>query len=249
MEKRVLLAGESWMCTTYHIKGFDSFCTSKYEEGATALIKVIELAGYKVDYYPNHIANERLPYTLEEYKQYDVVILSDIGSNTLLIPDTTFSKGEKHPNRCEAIRDYVLQGGSFLMIGGYMSFCGIDAKTRYGSTEISEILPVRCLDIDDRVERPEGMVPKKESEHALCSGLDGEWPALLGYNKTLAREDCPVLVLINDDPLLAIGEFGKGRSAVFTSDCAPHWGPKEFMEWQGYPTLWKNILSYLIKND
>ena len=31
MSKKVLLAGESWMSYTTHVKGFDSFYTSVYE--------------------------------------------------------------------------------------------------------------------------------------------------------------------------------------------------------------------------
>ena len=34
MKKKILLAGESWTSHTIHIKGFDSFFTSFYEEGA-----------------------------------------------------------------------------------------------------------------------------------------------------------------------------------------------------------------------
>ena len=33
MSKKVLLAGESWMSYTTHVKGFDAFYTSTYETG------------------------------------------------------------------------------------------------------------------------------------------------------------------------------------------------------------------------
>ena len=33
MAKKVLLAGESWMSYTTHVKGFDTFYTSVYETG------------------------------------------------------------------------------------------------------------------------------------------------------------------------------------------------------------------------
>ena len=32
-KKKVLLAGESWMSFTTHVKGFDTFYTSVYETG------------------------------------------------------------------------------------------------------------------------------------------------------------------------------------------------------------------------
>ncbi len=33
----------------------------------------------------------------------------------------------------------------FLMVGGYMSFSGIDAKAKYGRTPLQQALPVLCL--------------------------------------------------------------------------------------------------------
>ena len=46
--KKVLLAGESWISYTRHIKGFDSFFTSTYEEGIQWIQKSIEKAGYEL---------------------------------------------------------------------------------------------------------------------------------------------------------------------------------------------------------
>lgn len=245
MTKKILIAGESWMTYTTHVKGFDSFYTSSYEEGVGFIKKAIENAGYEVDYIPNHLAPNKFPITIEELNKYDCVILSDIGSNTLLLPNDTFVKGLKTPNRCEIIKKYVNEGGSFLMIGGYMSFTGIDAKTRYGQTAIKDILPVKCLDIDDRSENPEGIVPVIVKDHDALKGLPKEWPHFLGYNITTEIPEGEVIATIGDDPFIAVGDFGKGKSAVFTSDCAPHWGSPEFVNWEFYDQLWKGILDYL----
>ena len=43
--KRVLLAGESWMSYTTHVKGFDSFYTSVYETGEKWLKAALEKGG------------------------------------------------------------------------------------------------------------------------------------------------------------------------------------------------------------
>ena len=247
MAKKILIAGESWMSYTTHVKGFDTFYTSVYEEGIGFLRDALQAAGYQVDYLPNHLAGIQFPYTMEEIGQYDCVILSDIGSNTLLLPPQTFSKSVETPNRCELIKQYVLGGGAFLMIGGYMSFTGIDAKTRYGQTAVADILPVKCLEIDDRAEHPEGAAPQVAKDHPVVSGLPGQWPNLLGYNKTQAIAGCEVVATISGDPLIAVGAFGKGRSAVFTSDCAPHWAPPPFVNWEHYNLLWKNMMDYLTK--
>lgn len=247
--KKILVGGESWTSFTTHVKGFDTFTTSVYEEGIEYLARAIENAGYELTYIPGQYVAERFPRTVEEFSEYDCVVLSDIGSNTLLLSDDTFKRGIKMPNRCTSIANYVENGGSFLMIGGYLSFSGIDHKARYGATAIQDILPVICLDDDDRVECPEGITPHTVSEHSSLALLPKEWPHFLGYNKVVAKANSEVPVLIGSDPLVAFAYYGKGKTAVFTSDCAPHWGPKEFLEWPGYDILWKGIFDYLTCYD
>ena len=117
---------------------FETFW-NRLPKGADYLREALESGGYEVTYVPNHHAQDGLPFTGQEYAAYDAVILSDIGSNTLLLPSATFGRSEKRPNRCQAIRDYVLDGGALVMIGGYMSFTGIDAKARYGSTALADV--------------------------------------------------------------------------------------------------------------
>lgn len=245
---KILIAGESWMSHTIHVKGFDSFTTSVYEEGVEYIKKALEEGGYEVDFLPNHLAADKFPTTLEELNQYEAVILSDIGSNTLLLPKSVFTQGKKLPNRLELVKEYVEKGGSFLMVGGYMSFTGIDAKTRYGETAVKDILPIKMLDTDDRVEAPQGFHPQVVKEHEILNGIPKEWPHFLGYNKTIALEDKGEhLVTIDGDPFISVMECGKGRTAIFTSDCAPHWGPVEFLNWEYYNKLWINILNWMTK--
>ena len=109
MAKKVLFAGESWTATVTEVKGFNAFSASKYETGLGWIDKAIEKAGYEFVYMPNHIAADHFPYTMEELKEYACVVLSDIGADTLLIPTETFSAGKRFQNRCQLLKDYVLQ--------------------------------------------------------------------------------------------------------------------------------------------
>ena len=59
--RRVLLAGESWVSTTTHVKGFDSFTTSTYAEGADDLRAALAAGGFEVDFLPNHVAPTQFP--------------------------------------------------------------------------------------------------------------------------------------------------------------------------------------------
>ena len=246
MSKRVLIAGESWVTHSIHTKGFDSFTPTEYNEGMRWLKAALESGGWEVTSLPHHRAAREFPQTAAALAAYDVVMLSDIGANTLLLHPDTFVRSVPLPNRLTAIKDYVLNGGGLVMIGGYLTFQGIDAKGQYAGTAIEEVLPVTLSRHDDRQENPQGVVAHVgDPGHPITKGIAGEWPALLGYNEVVAKPDAEVLVRVGGDPLIAVAEFGKGRSAVFTSDCGPHWAPPPFVDWAGYAPLWNNIANWV----
>lgn len=247
MTKKVLLAGESWMSFTTHVKGFDTFYTSVYETGEKWFKEAMKEAGYEYTFIPNHEAMDGFPFTLEELKQYDVIVLSDIGANTLLLPTATFTKSEKKPDRTKLIRDYVLDGGALLMVGGYMTFAGIDGKGKWHDCAVQDVLPVEVLTIDDRMEHCDGVVPVIVKEHEALAGIPNEFPNVLGYNKTIAKPEADVIATVDGDPFIAFADYGKGKSGVFTTDFAPHWAPPEFCNWEYYNQLFKGIIEYLTK--
>lgn len=128
--KKILIAGESWTVHSIHQKGFDSFTTTEYAEGVRWLKAALESGGWTVDYMPSHVAARDFPMTAEALAAWDCVMLSDIGANTLLLHPETFTKSRPLPNRLAAIRDYVQGGGGFVMVGGYLTFQGIDSTLR-----------------------------------------------------------------------------------------------------------------------
>ena len=205
-----------------------------------------EKAGYQVTYMPSHVALDQFPDTVDKLKAYDLVILSDVGANTLMMTTTSFRSSLPAPDRCKALKAYVEQGGALIMVGGFMSFTGIEGKARYGVTPIADVLPVKLLPYDDRVEVSEGVVPVTvDKGHPIFKGLPEEWSYFIGYNRTEADpQRGRVLASIGGDPFIAVGEFGQGRTAVFTSDCAPHWAPKAFLESPAYGILWKNLADW-----
>lgn len=245
---KIIFAGESWMISEVHYKGFDTAPLNRFEDfAAEPLFEALRRNDIEVDYYPSHFAQLRFPETAEALSEYDAVVLSDIGSNTLLLDPQMQFKGVKKGNRLMAIRDYVAQGGGLLMCGGYFSFAGIDNKARYAMTPLAEVLPVNMLNCDDRMEHPEGVRPViKNADHAVLKGVDNaNWPEFLGYNKISAKQDAEEIATIDGDTFMAASKYGKGRSFAFASDCAPHWGPMEFVEWESYETLFVNIIRWL----
>ena len=113
------------------------------------------------------------------------MILSDLGSNTLLLHPDVWLTGKPVANRLKLLREYVRAGGGLMMIGGYYSFQGINGGARYRGTAVEEVLPVDCLPYDDRIEVPEGFRAEivGPKDHPILEGLGGEWPLLLGVNE------------------------------------------------------------------
>ena len=247
---RVLLCGESWVTHSLHIKGVDSFSTSSYVEGAGHLRAALAGADIEVDYLPGHLGPGQFPATLGDLLDYRAVILSDIGANSILLAPQTFEQSRPAPDRLAVVEEYVRNGGGLLMIGGYLSFAGIEGKARYHGTPVEAALPVRISSVDDRVECPQGVVPEPlATGHPVLHGVPEPWPAVLGYNRVAARADAEVVVSCGADPLVACTDHERGRSAVFTSDCAPHWAPPEFMDWPGYGVLWANLVRWVAGSD
>lgn len=242
---RILLAGESWSTTSIHTKGFDSFYTSSYEEGAEHFIAAVERGGHEVDFMPNHVAADRFPETAEELSRYDVVVLSDIGANTLLLPARVFARGQRMPDRLGVLADWVRGGGSLLMVGGYLSFQGIEAKANYRSTALAPVLPVILEAGDDREETPQGVVPRLLTQHPAVANVPADFPHLLGYQRLTARPATETLIAVDGRPLLVVGSSGSGRVAAFASDMGPHWLPPEFLEWEGFDPLWQSLITWL----
>jgi uncharacterized membrane protein len=208
----------------------------------------LEAGGWQVEHLPNHLAPAQFPTTMDGLAPYDVVILSDIGSNSLLLSPDTFERSLRAPNRLTLLRDWTAAGGGLVMVGGYLTFQGIEGKGKYAGTVIEEALPVTISPYDDRVESPEGVTPTVTTEsHPLAAGLPTSWPALLGYNRLTARPEATTVAAAGDDPLVVAWEYGQGRAVAFASDCGPHWAPPDFVAWDGYATLWQNIVGWAAK--
>jgi len=250
LPKSVLIAGESWITHSVHINGFDSFTTHAYEEGVHWLRQALERAGYTVAFMPNHLVPPHFPVEPAGLRDHAAVIFSDVGSNSLLLNPASFVSARHTTNRLDLLADYVSDGGAFLMIGGYMSFAGIDGKARYSGTAIERILPIQIAPYDDRVELPQGREPEVTMpSHPIVRGLPVSWPAFLGYNRVTAKDGGEVLMRCGDDPFLVVGTWGRGRTMAFTSDCGPHWAPPGFLEWGYHDRFWAQALDWLCPGE
>ena len=187
--------------------------------------------------------------------QHDVIIFSDVEAKNFQLAPSFFDRQKfgqtilTFPDRVRLTVEAVESGKAIMFLGGWLSFSGEMGKGGWNRTRLREILPVRCLDFEDLVESTEGFTAKETAEgqeFVSDIALSG-FPPILGYNKTSPRESCPVLLHVKEtgDPLVAVGEFGQGRSLAYMSDPAPHWGCN-FVFWDHYAAFWLACLKQVL---
>jgi len=201
---RVLLAGESWISQATHFKGFDSFTSVTFHSGADAFIAAAGREGIDVEQMYAHDVPARFPRTVEAMSAYDVIILSDIGSNSFLLPPETWLEGRPAANALVSLCAWVRAGGGLMMAGGYLSFQGFQARANFARSPLAEVLPVSMLDCDDRVEAPQG-APRRSSCRATTWAGPGPTTrrtcsATTGCTPRTARRSSPPSVTTCSSP-------------------------------------------------
>lgn len=148
--------------------------------------------------------------------RFDVIVLSD------------FSKKHTPVSSEQAILRQVGRGSGFLMVGGWGSFSGPFGGWR--GTKLESILPVNCLERDDRLNIPGGAHVVLKKRHSIFGSLDFKNPpAICGLNQVRPKKKSSVLLTAKrlvdrkEFPLLVIDPDPHKRVAALTTDLAPHW--------------------------
>jgi uncharacterized membrane protein len=185
--------------------------------------------------------------------EYDVVVFSDVEvKNFQLAPQffdrKVFGTGIiTYPDRVRLTVEAVASGARAMFMGGWLSFTGEMGKGGWGRTRLAEILPVRCLDTEDLVESTEGFRFARIDPGFVPDVDLATAPPILGYNRTIPREDATVGVAVEEtgDPLVVTRIHGDGAVLAYTSDPAPHWGCN-LIQWDEYSRFWVESLEYLL---
>jgi uncharacterized membrane protein len=160
------------------------------------------------------------------------------------------------------LKNYVMNGGAFLMIGGELSFQG----GGYERTPIEDILPVNMqrgvkdyLNEEFRpvlgktlLQHPVLRLEKKaESNQKIWQSL----PPLSGLNLGLVpKPDANVLVEFKSSngkpshPVLVTTQMGKGRSVVMATDSSWNWNFRSVGEGGSgryYQRFWNNVIAWM----
>lgn len=142
----------------------------------------------------------------------------------------------------------IEQGCGLLMIGGWESYYGFGGN--WHEAPLSVALPVQIQSTDDRVNFEQSAWLLPAEDHPITQGLPWQTnpPAIGGMNRVKPRPDATVVLnahaysVVSEStsnevsasprltfryretlPALVVGQHGKGRTASFLSDVAPHW--------------------------
>lgn len=166
-----------------------------------------------------------------------------------------------NPVHLDNIRDYVRNGGAFIMVGGDLSFHGGE----YQRTALEDILPVSMeRNTPTTLNEKFKVFPRKnfsnhpilrlEKNEALNENIWSALPALQGLNIGLAPlKDAQVLATYDKSdntsyPLLVIRKPGKGRSMILASDTSWNWNFRKVGEGGSgryYQKFWDNVISWM----
>lgn len=235
------------MAAELHYKGFNNLAVTSFTSFIKLLRDPLEKAGHTVTWMPAHDVPGEFPFEESGLSDFDAVLISDVGADSFIHPDT-WKVGTAKPNRLKMLRSWVEAGHGLGMIGGWMNFAGYGGHARYAFSPLAPILPVKVLPYDDRIEIPEGGKGKIEIDHPIFEGVPRSgWPDLMGYNLTEPRPEGTIVATLQGDPLLAVGEAGKGRVLAWTSDVSPAWCPDRFSSWDGYGRIFSQAVAWLAK--
>jgi uncharacterized membrane protein len=189
--------------------------------------------------------------------EFDEIAFSDVESKNFQLDPSFFDRsnfGKKpltFPDRVRLTVEALRSGTHIMFLGGWLSFNGEMGKGGWGRTQLREILPVECLDYEDLRESTEGFRGRTAAtDHPILQGIDlATMPPILGYNVVRPRPNCEVIAHWDGttDPMLALGQFEKGRVLAYTSDPAPHWGCN-FVYWDQYTKFWSNAVDWLTED-
>ncbi|NTF44331.1 glutamine amidotransferase [Rhizobium rhizogenes] len=251
--KPVLLAGETFHVTSFASKGMEVGSSSRYLNGATRYIEALAAQGIEVVQIGGERCEAEFPRSLEALAKYSAVVISDVGALSLLYTPETRT-GQRSVNRLELLRHWVEQGGGLMMAGGYTGFQGMDGSGMFHGTAVEDCMPVEISPYPDGLEAPEGLDPLVlDASHPVLAGLKSSFPFVLGMNRVVARANLEAATLVRcsnrgrDLPLLAVRDYGAGRSLAWMTDIGPHWLSAEFMRWEGYDMLMANMVRWLAR--
>jgi uncharacterized membrane protein len=184
--------------------------------------------------------------------KYDAFIVGDLDAAAL------------GPDQLQLLAEAVGRGKGLALLGGYHSF----GAGGYFDTPLADVMPITM----DRLERQDFDAPLRQDLHlagplrirpsgshpltSLASDAENAaaWerlPPLAGANKFVAvKEAAGVRVVAETEagqPLLVVGEYGRGRVAAMAGDSTYRWAMQGFDA--AHRRFWRQVVLWLVGRE
>lgn len=202
---------------------------------ADALLQTMKLTlkdSYLAKIQTGMVLDQPFPKKLEGLKGVQVIVLADVPVSAL-----NGLMGRR------TLRQFVEHGGGLLVFGGPFSF----GKGEATGCAFEPAMPVTTQGPWDLV-KTNGAVAKVAKVSPITNGLKWDEKPVLHYcHKTAPKPGAEILLECDGIPLLVLGQYGKGRVAVFTGAYlgAPAEGEVFFYQWRDYAPLLSRIIQWL----
>ncbi|MBL8157446.1 MAG: VWA domain-containing protein, partial [Anaerolineae bacterium] len=90
-------------------------------------------------------------------------------------------------------------------------------------------------------------IPEQTLDSLILEGITAV-PALRGYVAATAKDTAQVVLRGPEpfsDPILAVWQYGLGRTVAFTSDATARWGVN-WISWDNYVRFWNQAIRWTI---
>jgi len=141
------------------------------------------------------------------------------------------------------IKQYVRRGGSVLVMGGPFTL-GLGTFAENG---MGDMLPVGLEPFDLKWEK-QGQAIVKAADHPLLKDVDlSKRPMVYWIHRVKPKPDAKVVLKAGDYPCLIVGQYGKGKVAVFTGTPmgVPPKGHTPFWKWDGWTRVVTQTADWL----
>ncbi|TWU49353.1 glutamine amidotransferase [Rubripirellula reticaptiva] len=203
--------------------------------------------------------NQSWPVDLQNWftpGQFDIYLIGDLDAKAL---------GNR---QLEQLAKTIGQGAGLVTLGGYQTY----GAGGYASSPLADVIPIKMdasrrrgidspLDSYEQVDAPVTIqlarnhpitdLGNRGSENDSMADAWRDLPALLGANKLLGPKIAPgVEVLLEtpqSDPLLVVGQYGRGRAAALAMDSTWRW-------WRSgsndqHRRFWRQLMLWLLSRE
>lgn len=171
-----------------------------------------------------------------------IILLTDGGADPTGIADTVAHMNQTYGVTLSVVaigQDYAPWLVDVAAAGGGLFHLAYDISTIPAIFTAETLLATRSYISE------EPFVPTIVARHPIVGALTGT-PELRGYVATTEKDTATVILRgPQDDPILAVWQYGLGRAAAFTSDASSRWAA-DWVTWDGYADFWNQAVRWTI---